>query len=130
MTVGLRIGVNTGRSSQVVEGRGGGERIVTGDAVNVAARLRQLAEPGQVLVGARTRAATVRAISYGERGPLVARRQDAARAKAWPALRRNAAARQPPGSRLGRAGSSGRDDELALLRLAAARVARGALRSS
>jgi class 3 adenylate cyclase/tetratricopeptide (TPR) repeat protein len=44
-----RIGVNTG---EVVTGTE--ERLATGDAVNVAARLEQAAEPGQVLIGAET----------------------------------------------------------------------------
>ena len=44
-----RIGVNTG---QVVTGTE--ERLATGDAVNVAARLEQAASPGDVLIGART----------------------------------------------------------------------------
>jgi class 3 adenylate cyclase/tetratricopeptide (TPR) repeat protein len=42
-----RIGVNTG---EVVTGSGE-QRLATGDAVNVAARLEQAAEPGEVLVG-------------------------------------------------------------------------------
>jgi class 3 adenylate cyclase/tetratricopeptide (TPR) repeat protein len=46
-----RIGVNTG---EVVAGSG--DALVTGDAVNVAARLEQAAEPGEVLIGAATRA--------------------------------------------------------------------------
>jgi class 3 adenylate cyclase/tetratricopeptide (TPR) repeat protein len=45
----LRIGVNTG---EVVTGTE--ERIATGDAVNVAARLEQAAKPGEVLVGEET----------------------------------------------------------------------------
>jgi len=45
----LRIGVNTG---EVVTGTE--ERIATGDAVNVAARLEQAARPGEVLVGEET----------------------------------------------------------------------------
>jgi class 3 adenylate cyclase/tetratricopeptide (TPR) repeat protein len=45
-----RIGVNTG---EVVAGSG--DSLVTGDAVNVAARLEQAAEPGEVLIGADTR---------------------------------------------------------------------------
>jgi class 3 adenylate cyclase/tetratricopeptide (TPR) repeat protein len=45
----LRIGVNTG---EVVAGEG--ETMVTGDAVNVAARLEQAAGPGEVLIGAET----------------------------------------------------------------------------
>src|SRR5215212_1662700 len=42
----LRIGVNTG---EVVAGTG--ETLVTGDAVNVAARLEQAAQPGEILIG-------------------------------------------------------------------------------
>ncbi len=51
-TLGLnaRIGVNTG---EVVTGVG--ETLVTGDAVNVAARLEQHAPPGEVLIGPQTR---------------------------------------------------------------------------
>ena len=45
----LRIGVNTG---EVVTGTE--ERLATGDAVNVAARLEQTAEPGEILVGEET----------------------------------------------------------------------------
>ena len=44
-----RIGINTG---EVVTGTA--ERLVTGDAVNVAARLEQVAAPGKVLLGAGT----------------------------------------------------------------------------
>ncbi len=47
----MRIGVNTG---EVIAGTGGDQLIATGDAVNVAARLQQAAEPGQVLLGERT----------------------------------------------------------------------------
>ena len=48
----LRIGVNTG---EVVVGLPReGSSFVSGDAVNVAARLEQAAEPGEVLVGERT----------------------------------------------------------------------------
>ena len=44
-----RIGVNTG---EVVTGTE--ERLATGDAVNVAARLEQAAQPGEVLLGPET----------------------------------------------------------------------------
>ena len=44
-----RIGVNTG---EVVTGTS--ERLVTGDAVNVAARFEQAAAPGEVLIGEAT----------------------------------------------------------------------------
>jgi class 3 adenylate cyclase/tetratricopeptide (TPR) repeat protein len=45
-----RVGVNTG---EVVAGDG--DSLVTGDAVNVAARLEQVAEPGEILLGEETR---------------------------------------------------------------------------
>jgi class 3 adenylate cyclase len=47
--IDVRIGVNTG---EVVTGSG--DSLVTGDAVNVAARLEQSAAPGDVLLGAGT----------------------------------------------------------------------------
>ena len=47
--IDVRIGVNTGG---VVTGTG--DTLVTGDAVNVAARLEQAAAPGEVLLGAGT----------------------------------------------------------------------------
>jgi class 3 adenylate cyclase/tetratricopeptide (TPR) repeat protein len=47
-----RIGVNTG---EVVAGdASSGQRLVTGDAVNVAARLEQAAAPGEILLGETT----------------------------------------------------------------------------
>jgi class 3 adenylate cyclase len=46
-----RIGINTG---EVVVG-GEGETLVTGDAVNVAARLEQAAASGEILIGSETR---------------------------------------------------------------------------
>jgi class 3 adenylate cyclase/tetratricopeptide (TPR) repeat protein len=49
--IGGRIGVNTG---EVVTGTS--ERLATGDAVNVAARLEQTATPGEVLIGEATHA--------------------------------------------------------------------------
>src|SRR5581483_5029973 len=56
-----RIGVNTG---EVVTGTS--ERLATGDAVNVAARLEQAAEPGEVLVGAATVQLVRDAVELGE----------------------------------------------------------------
>ena len=59
----LRIGVNTG---EVVAGPGRvGSSFVTGDAVNVAARLEQAAEPGAIVVGARTAEAVRGAFELG-----------------------------------------------------------------
>ena len=48
-TLRVRIGVDTG---EVVTGTG--ERLATGDTVNIAARLEQAAAPGQVLIGEQT----------------------------------------------------------------------------
>ncbi len=49
VTIATRTGVNTG---EVVTGDPSStQTLVTGDAVNVAARLEQAAEPGQVLIG-------------------------------------------------------------------------------
>jgi class 3 adenylate cyclase len=63
-----RIGVNTG---EVVTGTE--ERLATGDAVNVAARLEQAAEPGEVLVGAPTRALVRDAVVVEVLEPLALR---------------------------------------------------------
>ena len=49
VALSFRTGVNTG---EVVAGEG--ETLVTGDAVNVAARLEQAAPPGEILIGAAT----------------------------------------------------------------------------
>ena len=58
----LRIGVNTG---EVVVGRAR-ERssFVSGDAVNIAARLEQAAEPGEILVGERAAALAAGAFEF------------------------------------------------------------------
>ncbi|MFN0071567.1 MAG: AAA family ATPase [Chloroflexota bacterium] len=64
LALDLRIGVNTG---QVVVGArqvgGLAEYTATGDAVNVAARLQQIAQPGQIVAGE----ATVRQLGNGFR---------------------------------------------------------------
>ena len=61
-----RIGVNTG---EVVVG-GEGETLVTGDAVNVAARLEQAAATGEILIGADTRALVRDAVRAKQLDPL------------------------------------------------------------
>jgi class 3 adenylate cyclase len=58
----LRIGINTG---EVVVGQArAGSSFVSGDAVNVAARLEQAAAPGAILVGERTVAAARGAFEF------------------------------------------------------------------
>jgi class 3 adenylate cyclase len=67
----LRIGVNTG---EVVVGKPReGSSFVTGDPVNVAARLEQAAEPGEVLVGERTVSTARGAFEFGERRTIEAK---------------------------------------------------------
>jgi class 3 adenylate cyclase/tetratricopeptide (TPR) repeat protein len=56
-----RIGVNTG---EVVTGTE--ERLATGDAVNVAARLEQAAQPGEVLIGEATLGLVRAAVEVGD----------------------------------------------------------------
>jgi class 3 adenylate cyclase len=60
----LRIGVNTG--DVVLGAAREGSSFVTGDAVNVCARLEQAAAPGEVLVGERTVAAARGAFEFEE----------------------------------------------------------------
>ena len=64
--VQARIGVNTG---EVVTGTE--ERLVTGDAVNLAARLEQAAQPGEILIGAATLALVRDAVEAAAMEPLV-----------------------------------------------------------
>jgi class 3 adenylate cyclase/tetratricopeptide (TPR) repeat protein len=62
----LRIGVNTG---EVVTGTE--ERLATGDAVNVAARLEQAAQPGDILIGEQTCRLSRGAIEVDPAEPLL-----------------------------------------------------------
>jgi class 3 adenylate cyclase/tetratricopeptide (TPR) repeat protein len=59
----LRIGVNTG---EVVVDATRDSSFVTGDAVNVCARLEQSAAPGEILVGERTAQAARGAFDFGD----------------------------------------------------------------
>jgi class 3 adenylate cyclase len=63
-----RIGVNTG---EVVAGEG--ESLATGDAVNVAARLEQLAAPGETLIGGSTYRLVRDAVTAEAAEPLAAK---------------------------------------------------------
>ena len=58
--------LNTG---EVVAGEG--ETLVTGDAVNVAARLEQAASPGEILIGAETLSLVRDAVTVEPIEPLV-----------------------------------------------------------
>jgi class 3 adenylate cyclase len=70
-TIAVRVGVNTG---EVVAGDGSARQmIVTGDAVNVAARLEQSAEPGEILLGELTYRLVREAVSAEPTEPLTAK---------------------------------------------------------
>ncbi len=64
----VRIGINTG---EVVTSEGG--TLATGDAVNVAARLEQAAQPGEVLLGEETRRLAADALELEAAEPFEAK---------------------------------------------------------
>jgi predicted ATPase len=66
-----RVGVTTGEALvDVAAARDGGQAIVAGDVVNIAARLQSLAPPGGVLVSGATYAATKSMIRYAAQAPV------------------------------------------------------------
>lgn len=109
--VQMRVGINTG---EVLVGavQGGREYTAMGDVVNTASRLQTAAEPGTVLVGPNTHAATSAVVAYDAVDPVVAKGK-ALPVEAWIARR----AVVPPGYRPRRqeAPLIGRETELALL---------------
>jgi class 3 adenylate cyclase len=114
----LRIGVNTG---EVVVGRAReGSSFVTGDTVNVAARLEQAAAPGEILAGERTVAAVRGAFEFAE--PAIVEAKGKPEGVACRRLLRALSLMRPRGvSGLGRA-FVGRDAELDTLHAAYDRV--------
>lgn len=77
----VRIGINSG---SVVVGSGPAEQFfASGTAVNLAARLQQAAEPGEILVGDTTRQLTFTAVSFGESRAISAKGFDEP-VTAWP----------------------------------------------
>jgi class 3 adenylate cyclase len=112
-TVALRIGVNTG---DVVVGEPRvGSSFVTGDAVNVAARLEQAAAAGEILVGERT-AAAVRGVFDFDEATTIAAKGKPAGIACRRLVRAGAIARTPG------AVFVGREPELEALRRAYAAV--------
>jgi class 3 adenylate cyclase/tetratricopeptide (TPR) repeat protein len=113
-SLSLRIAVNTG---EVVVGRAREQSsFVTGDTVNVAARLEQAAEPGEILVGERAAALVAGAFEFD------APRHVEAKGKAGGVecrkLVRALSLMRPRGVPGLRPAFVGRDDELGLLRRA------------
>jgi class 3 adenylate cyclase len=118
--VALRIGVNTGEVVSARDAAARGQLMVSGDAVNVAARLQQHADSGQVVVGDRTQIATRRVIQFRELEPL------AVKGKQEPLIAHLALAPVAAPRRRGlegeRAGLVGRERELELLEAVVARA--------
>jgi class 3 adenylate cyclase len=117
-TLVLRIGVNTG---EVVVGRAReGSSFVTGDAVNVAARLEQAAAPGQILAGERTVAAVRGAFEFAE--PATVEAKGKPEGVACRRLLRALSLMRPRGVSGLRRAFVGREAELARLQAAYGRV--------
>ena len=76
VTIATRTGVNTG---EVVAGDpSSGQVMVTGDAVNIAARLEQAAKPGEILIGEETEYLARDAIASEPLGSLLVKGKDQA----------------------------------------------------
>ena len=115
-TLAMRIGVEAGEVLVDVErARGPRDRMLTGDAVNTAARLQASADPGQTVVGPAVYASTKDVIEYQELDPLTLKGKSEP-VPAWRTLRIKARIRgERP--RLGmEARLVGRDEELAVLK--------------
>ncbi|HYR93020.1 MAG TPA: adenylate/guanylate cyclase domain-containing protein, partial [Methylomirabilota bacterium] len=113
VSLAARVGVNSGEI--VAGGASEGQFLVTGDAVNVAARLQQAAEPDEVIVGKLTESLTRVAIEYAPRTPVTAK----GKSEPIPAFRavrpRSAIPEQARGLPAMRAQLVGRQRELRML---------------
>ncbi|MGZ4109835.1 MAG: AAA family ATPase, partial [Actinomycetota bacterium] len=120
--LGMRIGVEAGEVL-VDQDRASGprDRMLTGDAVNVAARLQTAAEPGRVVVGPGVYAATKDVIEYRELPALDLKGKNE-QVPAWEALRIKAQHRGERPSLGMEARLVGRDEELAVLKQTLLRV--------
>ena len=112
LELALRIGVNTGDVIASLDA--GDQNLATGQAVNAAARLRQAASPGEILVGGLTKRLTDRGIRYGEHRVIEAK--NIGPLEAWPAeMTATATPEQDRGLPGLRAPLIGRDGELQVL---------------
>jgi class 3 adenylate cyclase/tetratricopeptide (TPR) repeat protein len=81
ITLRMRVGVNTGEVVAVAP-NGGSQRLVSGDSVNVAARLQGEAEPDTILAGERTYLAARHAFLFSEPMELTLKgKQESVRAR-------------------------------------------------
>jgi class 3 adenylate cyclase/tetratricopeptide (TPR) repeat protein len=113
VSLAARVGVNSGEA--VAGSAADRQFLVTGDAVNVAARLQQGAEMGEVVVGALTESLTRSAIDYAKRDAVAAKGKTEP-IMAFRALRaRSAVPEQARGLPAMRAQLVGRQRELRML---------------
>ena len=118
----MRIGVEAGEVLVDVDrARGPRDRMLTGDAVNTAARLQTAAEPSRVVVGPAVFAATKDVIEYREL-PALELKGKAEPVPAWGALRVKAKQRGERPQLGMEAKLVGRDEELAVLKQTFRRV--------
>ena len=110
----IRMGVNTGEVIANPDGSGG-DFLITGDAVNVAARLQQAGEPWSILAGERTAHASASDFAFGPHVTVEAKGRTLP-VRAFPVLGRAALAHRR------RTPLVGRDSELAHLELVARRA--------
>ncbi|HZC06306.1 MAG TPA: adenylate/guanylate cyclase domain-containing protein [Ktedonobacterales bacterium] len=121
----LRIGINTGEVAAAAAAREGQDFLITGDPVNVAARLQQLAAPGTILIGPRTYR-RARGIAEFRQVPAVPLRGKSRTVDIWEVigLLDDAHAPSTRGAGSARTPLVGREVELALLDAVALRVMR------
>ena len=113
LELAARVGINSGEA--VAETSAASQFLVTGDVVNVAARIQQGADVGEVVVGALTEQLTRVAIEYRPHEPIVAKGK-AAPLAAFTAVRaKSAIPSQARGLPAMRAALVGRERELKLL---------------
>jgi class 3 adenylate cyclase/tetratricopeptide (TPR) repeat protein len=118
----MRIGVEAGDVLVDLERASGPrDRMLTGDAVNTAARLQTAAEPGHVVVGPAVYAATKEIVDYRDLPPLELKGK-LEPVPAWDALRIKAKRRGERPSLGLQARLVGRDEELAVLKQTLHRV--------
>ncbi|HEX5951311.1 MAG TPA: adenylate/guanylate cyclase domain-containing protein [Actinomycetota bacterium] len=118
----MRIGIEAGEVLVDLE-RAEGPRhgMLTGDAVNTAARLQQASEPGQIVVGSTVHDATAERIEYRALPPLELKGKTEP-VPAWGVQRVRAGPRGERAPLRLEARMVGRDEELATLERALARV--------
>ena len=121
----LRIGINTGEVAAAASAREGQDFLITGDPVNVAARLQQLAAPGKILVGPRTYR-NARGLAEFRQVPAVALRGKSRTVDIWEVvgLLGDQQAPSPRGPASAQTPLVGREVELALLDAVSLRVMR------